>query len=247
VRAFVLAARDGVVGRAEDLYVEDATWTVRYLVVKENAWLAGRQVLISPIAVGKIDDARRAVAVQLSIDQVKNSPPADSDKPVSRQYEEEYFRYYGWPLYWSGEERWGGSVYPMDMAIPNISAVLREPGGNPHLHSVADMLGYGVRARDGHAGEVRDVIFDDETWALRYIVVNTRDSLPGREVLVPSRCIGHVAWDDSAVTVDLAGDQVRGAPEYDPRSVVTKRDEERLERYYRGAGEKRRRVELVER
>ena len=48
------------------------------------------------------------MSVKLTRKQIEDSPAIESHKPVSRQYEEEYYRYYGWPYYWQGDGLWGG-------------------------------------------------------------------------------------------------------------------------------------------
>src|SRR5438445_511484 len=88
-----LAATDGEIGSVQDLYFDDLTWTVRYLIVDTGTWLPGRQVLISPRSVRSATDENR-VPVALSKEQVKNSPSIDTDKPVDRQYEAQYSQYY---------------------------------------------------------------------------------------------------------------------------------------------------------
>src|SRR5262249_61823520 len=88
-----IAATDGEIGSVQDLYFDDLTWTIRYLVVDTGTWLPGRQVLISPRSVRSITGDEK-IPVALSKEQVKNSPSVEADKPVNRQYEEEQSRYY---------------------------------------------------------------------------------------------------------------------------------------------------------
>src|SRR5260221_6274573 len=106
-----IAATDGEIGSVNDLYVDDLTWTVRYLVVDTGTWLPGRQVLISPRSVRSTPDQER-VPVALTKEQVENSPSIDAGKPVERLYEETYSQYYGYPYYWSGPYRWGTTPDP---------------------------------------------------------------------------------------------------------------------------------------
>src|SRR5262250_23282 len=106
-----IAATDGDIGSVSDLYFDDLTWTIRYLVVDTGTWLPGRQVLISPRSVRSASGQDR-VPVALTKEQVKNSPSIDADKPVERQYEEAYSKYYGYPYYWTGPHRWGSTPYP---------------------------------------------------------------------------------------------------------------------------------------
>jgi hypothetical protein len=56
--------------------------------------------------------------------------------------------------------------------------------GDPHLRSSRAVTGYHIEARDGEVGHVEDFLVDDETWAIRYIMIDTRDWLPGKHVLL---------------------------------------------------------------
>ena len=95
-----LGASDGDLGHVQDIYFDDQSWAIRYLVADTGTWLPGRQVLISPYSLGRLDQAEKLLRVNLTRSQMENSPAIESHKPVSRQYEAEYHRYYGWPLYW---------------------------------------------------------------------------------------------------------------------------------------------------
>ncbi|HEY6084802.1 MAG TPA: PRC-barrel domain-containing protein, partial [Nitrospira sp.] len=50
-----LQSADGEFGTIEELYFDDRSWAVRYLVVKTGGWLLGRKVLVAPVAVQHID------------------------------------------------------------------------------------------------------------------------------------------------------------------------------------------------
>ena len=102
-----LGALDGEIGHVKDFYFDDQSWAVRYLVADTGSWLSGRKVLISPHALGSFEQAGKVLRVNLTRKQIENSPPIESHKPVSRQYEEDYYRYYGWPYYWQGDGLWG--------------------------------------------------------------------------------------------------------------------------------------------
>ncbi|MBC8040397.1 MAG: PRC-barrel domain containing protein, partial [Opitutaceae bacterium] len=102
-----LAASDGDIGHVADFYFDDTSWAIRYLVANTANWLTGRLVLISPHALGLPDADSATIPVHLTRAQIENSPSIDTDKPVSRQYELDYYRYYGWPVYWDGGGSWG--------------------------------------------------------------------------------------------------------------------------------------------
>ena len=112
LQGFAIHATDGVIGDVDDLYFDDEDWAIRYLVVDTGSWLSGRQVLISPLAVGHPDWMGQQLPVSLTKAQVERSPDIDTRKPVSRQHEAAYFGYYGYPYYWGGAGLWGMGAYP---------------------------------------------------------------------------------------------------------------------------------------
>src|SRR2546423_6965362 len=98
-----LTARDGEIGQVKDFYFDEQTWTVRYLVADTGRWLPKRQVLLSPFAVKRIETRPQAnVVLDLSKQQIENSPSIEEHRPVSRRYEGEDMQYYGWAQYWAG-------------------------------------------------------------------------------------------------------------------------------------------------
>jgi hypothetical protein len=233
---FKLRGRDGEVGSVADFYFDDHHWTVRYLVAETGSWLAERKVLISPHALTSVHRENRFIAVDLTKKQIEGSPTLNSDKPVSRQFEEEYYEYYGWPTYWDGPFAWGPYAY-----IPSGPKMKKEtnPGGKPwdhRLRSAAAVTGYGIHASDGEVGHVEDFLIDDDTWTIRYMVVDTRNWLPGKKVLVSPKWIERVSWDDSKVYIDLSRDAIKRSPEYSADSLPTRDYEIGLHQHYARQG-----------
>ena len=208
LKGYAIDATDGDIGKVDDFYFDDKSWTIRYLVVDTGNWLLGRKVLLSPIAVGKADFSSGRFNVTLTKKQVEESPSIDTDKPVSRQHEAYYHDYYGFPYYWNGPYLWGPMYYPgrpgADQKRIEERRAEREEAGDLHLRSAAHVTGYHIEATDGEIGHVEDFIIDDETWEIRYIVVDTRNWLPGKKVLIAPRWIDRVSWNDSKVYVSLS-------------------------------------------
>ena len=128
-----LSASDGEIGHVKDFYFDDQNWAIRYLVVDTGSWLPGRQVLLSPHSLGRLDQGEKVLRVNLTRKQIENCPSIESHKPVSRQYEEEYYRYYGWPYYWQGDALWGMSGFPI-LELP-AKRLPSEPATGPGLQS----------------------------------------------------------------------------------------------------------------
>jgi hypothetical protein len=233
---FKLGARDGEIGKVKDFYFDDQSWTVRYLIADTGKWLPGRLVLISPFAVKGVKEQGRDIEVDLSKEQIEESPSIDTDMPVSRQYEIKYYGYYGWPMYWYGPELWGPSPFPGGYASagfpPEPQSAQVETQGDPHLRSIREMTGYHIQAHDDEIGHIDDWILDDADWAIRYLAVDTRNWWPGKKVLLAPQWITSVSWHQSKIFVALDRDTIRQAPEYDESVPITREYESRLYNHY---------------
>jgi len=242
LKGVTIQATDGDIGSVQDLYFDDHSWTVRYLVVDTGTWLPGRQVLISPFAFRAVSGASW-LQTTLTKDQIETSPSIDTDRPVNRQREIEYSRYYGYPHYWVGPFRWGEVAYPstLDLAYAGVPVTPLQPSMveeemlareresvNPNLRSARNVMGDYIQATDGDLGHVEDFLVDDETWAIRYIIVDTRNWLPGRKVLVSPEWIQRVSWEDSKVYMDLSKRHIEAGPEFDSSLPPAREHEERL-------------------
>ena len=214
-----LAASDGEIGHVKDFYFDDQNWAVRYLVADTGSWLAERKVLISPHAFGGFDQAGKPLLVNLTRKQIEDSPSIESHKPVSRQYEEEYYRYYGWPYYWQGDALWGMSGFPiLELpATPLPSEPAKAIGPQPeradaHLRSTQAVNGYHLQASDGTIGHICDFMMDDQSWAIRELVIKIGHRFSGKEVQIPTSLVDRISYEKSTVSVNLTSEAVQQSP-----------------------------------
>jgi hypothetical protein len=242
---FKLRASDGDIGKAREFYFDDKHWAVRYLVAETGGWLNGRQILISPYALKPVIEAEQVVPVKLTKKQIEDSPLLYSHLPVSRRYEIQYYDYYGWPQYWVGPHIWGQSYSPArefgGISWPGGTAISpvgtddypahQEIHGDPHLRSTLDVTGHHLQAVDGEIGHVEDFIIDDVSWAIRYLVVNTKNWWPGKHVLIAPQWIERVSWAEEKVFVNLERELIKGAPAYTP-TALNREYELQLYRHY---------------
>jgi len=214
-----LGATDGEIGQVKDFYFEDQNWAIRYLVADTGSWLPGRQVLLSPYSLGRLDPAENVLRVNLTRKQIENSPSIDLHKPVSRQYEEEYYRYFGWPYYWRGDGLWGMSGFPiLDLpATPQASELATASGVQPerpdaHLRSTHAVNGYQLRSGDEMVGHVCDFMVDAGNWAIGQLVVRTGHRISGKEMLVEIKNVSRISYEESTVFADLTGGAIGQHP-----------------------------------
>lgn len=246
LEGFAIHASDGNVGETTEFYFDDEQWAVRYLVVETGAWLSSKKVLLSPMAIENIDWTKRELRVAISKSQVKDSPNIDTHKPVSRQHELDYLGYYGYPLYWGNTGLWGGypSPYLMspehqsivestivaDAEVPYVAP--HNSSSDHHLRSNIAVMNYHIEATDGEIGHLQGMLIDPETWAIRYLIINTSNWWLGHSVLVAPEWIKEVSWPSSKVHVDMTQAQIQNAPHYDASKLLEREEEKALHLHY---------------
>ena len=244
IRKFTIGAKDGDIGSVEDFYFDDERWAIRFVVVDTGTWLSGRRTLISPISIVGPDWGERRLVLALSRDQVRNAPDIDSHKPVSRQHEAAYFDYYGYPYYWAGGGSWAGYATPIMPTAEELADAERRveenkrkarERGDAHLRSTTHVTGYSIAASDGELGHVEDFLFDDQTWAIRYLVVDTTTWWFGKHVIVAPEWITGISWTDRTVNVNVSREAIKGAPEFKRGDLIRREWEET---YYRHLGQR---------
>ncbi len=214
---YAIQATDGDLGKVNEFYFDDATWTIRYMVVETGNWLLNRKVLISLVALGKPQWESRTFPVTLTRDQVRNSPDIDTERPVYRQHEAQLHEYYQWPRYW--EVGYGGTLGITPFPLFENPEIQESPGSkreeDPHLRSTQHVTGYHIHATDGKIGHVEDFIVDDKTWLFDYLVVDTANWLPGRKVLITPAWIKNVNWADRSIEINRPRNAVKDSPAFD--------------------------------
>ncbi len=233
-----VTATDGDIGNVKEAYFDDRSWTVRYLVVDAGTWMTGRDVLISPYSVKQPLGGDKHLHLTLTQEQVRNSPDVDTHQPVTRQHERDCMRYYGYPEYWDGSGLWGMGAVPYPLMPVATSAELEAEralkarefrAGDTHLRSSASVTGYDIQASDDSIGEVHDFIFDDDSWAIRYLVVDTRKWWPGgTKVLVGMNWVDRIDWATKKVHVRMTREQVKSSPVFEDVSSIHREYEMRL-------------------
>jgi nucleotide-binding universal stress UspA family protein len=211
-----LGATDGEIGHVKDVYFDDRRWAIRYVVADTGSWLPQRQVLLSPHAFGKPDPLDHVLKVKLSRQQIEDSPPIESQRPVSRQYEVEYYRYYGWPVYWVGDGFGGLGGFPGVITVPSEPPLDRTGHSRPedtHLRSAKAVTGYQVQALDGPVGQVADFLVDEENWAIREIVVQTGHWYSAKRIRISPHDVERISYEQSTLFLLLTLEDVQHAGE----------------------------------
>ncbi|UKT64732.1 PRC-barrel domain-containing protein [Pedobacter mucosus] len=212
---YKIGARDGEIGRVKDFYFEDTSWAIRYLVVETGNWFMEKKKLIAPQALLSPDWKNRIFPVDLSLDQVKDSPDIDTEKPVSLQQEIELYGHYAWQRYGGSGFYAGPSDPVMDQPLKIDERIvvpehrLEGKKNDLHLQSTHLVSGYHIRATDGEIGHLSDFMMDDMDWEIEYLVIDTNNGIGGKKVLLKVEHVKEIRWEDSLVIVDINIESVK--------------------------------------
>ncbi len=234
---YKILATNGNIGKVHDFYFDDEVWIIRYMIADAGGWLTHLGVLIFPIALSQPDWKNRAFPVKMTKEKIEASPEIDAHKPVSRQNELDLSKHYQWPAYWVLSEV--SSPIEAETIMKSIKQAdqeyedKEEEGLNLHLRSTRKVMGYHIHAKDGDIGHVEDFIVDDEEWILRYLVIDTRNWLPGgKKVSISPDWVEDVEWALTKVHVNLTVEKIKGGPEYHPVEPVNREYEIQLYDFY---------------
>jgi hypothetical protein len=242
---FEVVATDGPIGSVDDFYFDDERWAIRYVVVDTGRLLSGRRVLISPVSVSRTEWGGKRLSLSISRERVNNSPGIDTHQPVSRRHERDYLDYYGYLYYWGHAGLWG--VHPTPM-LPTPEQIAQQRArsaeaqrkaadqGDTHLRSASELSGYVIHALDGDLGHVTDVLFDDLSWATRYLVVDTGNWWFGKHVLVAPEWVTDISWPERSVAVNVTRERLKSAPLYDRAEHVDRQWEAAYYRHLQQPG-----------
>jgi hypothetical protein len=171
LRRLTIAATDGNVGSVVDLCFDDRSWTVRYLVVDAGSWFPDRWVLISPISVRSWAPDPSILRGALTKTQVAISAAGHAS---------------------NGEPPRPPQPYVKDTIGDRVRSA-----GEAHLQVATAALGYTIQTEDGTIGHVKDILVDDNAWAIRYLLVDTTNRWASKNVLVAPEWLTHTSWDES--------------------------------------------------
>ena len=240
LKGYTVAARDGDIGTIRDVLFDDKTWTIRWLVVDTGTWLSTRKVLIQPSSVEKIDYQSEAVFFALTMAQIEASPDLSSDEPVSRQMEDRLYDYYDWDPYWGGSF-FGLNTFGVPVGTYGLNAasrdfdrrdVIPDELSDPHLRSAVEVTGYHINATDGTVGHVENFLFSDESWDIRYRIIDTKNWWPAKHVLLSPYTVRDIDVVGRELDVSVTRDLIKTSPPWDPAKAIVQAYEEGLHHHY---------------
>lgn len=100
------------------------------------------------------------------------------------------------------------------------------------LPSMNDLHGFTIGATDGDIGKVAELYFDDVSYTIRHVVVDTGGWLAERKVLISPIALREIDWENGRITAALTKSQVERSPDIDTDQPVSRQHETAFYRYY---------------
>jgi hypothetical protein len=201
-------------------------------------------VSLSPISIREIRSDRKWLFVDHSQKQILNSPRLDLLQGVSRQDEATLNKHFNLPHYWAGPELWGDHSFPQqDVVVDPESELFKhhpekhefsppKKDPEPHLRSTQELKQYEAHAADGSLGRIEDYLIEEATWTIRYVLINTVDTLTVPYALISPAWINRILWKNKHLSVNADLNSLQSAPAYRPGDVLTHDFEEALFTHY---------------
>lgn len=216
-------ALDKSLGNVKDVYFDDRSWKVRYLLVNSAKWLSTRSFLISTEDLKPIKDGA-PIPIALNWKKIKQCQSTNKGQPISREFEHSINKYFGLSPYWEQEigvhpqYPYGAYLYrhrqgPIPLAVEEILEA-RTRGQSSTLRSCGELQGYRVNANDGKIGFLEDFLIDFETWEIPYLIVDTRKWWQGKRVTIPQHIVSGVDWLNERIHVFVSKEAVETSPEW---------------------------------
>lgn len=222
LRQIAIEATDGREGRATDFYFDDESWQVRYAVTESGFLFTRREGLVKATLLGAPDLTTRTMPVAVTKQQLEEAERPGAHPPVSERKARDIRRRQleFWPPLMVGAP---GAAYTPLLAERQLVAGDVEAGQDTeappvapedrHLRSMDEMSGYAIMATDGEIGSISDFLLDPDGWTIRYIVVDTGNWLPGRQVAIKPAWVSAISWSGQSIVVGVSREEVSDAAE----------------------------------
>ena len=241
LKGYEVEASDGGAGSVQDLLFDDITWKLRWMVVDTGDWLNRRRVLIHPSVIGMIDDVASALQIKLARATIAEAPGILLDRPVSLQYQKNLYDYYDWDAAWDGSTFGQGTMFSglepvMHFDRDTVGAAAGEgfhvQDGDPHLRSLSEIIGYHIHANDGDIGHAQDVVIDDISWLINYLIVDTSNWWVGQHVLLSPYSVTNIEFPERKIRVNTTVAKIRSSPLWKPEQLIDEDYQAQLHEHY---------------
>ena len=124
------------------------------------------------------------------------------------------------------------AVSSAEMAAHARDEAARHQNDDLHLRSFKEVVGYHIEANDGEIGHLQGILVEEETWVIRYLILNTSNWWLGHQVLITPQWIRDVNWSEGTISVNLTRQTVKDAPPYNSVEQLNREQELAIFKHY---------------
>lgn len=229
---FSVITTDGTKGKIKDFLFDEDTWIVRYMEADFGSFFKDKRILIPGVKFMEPGWNKQLFPVQLTKEEIGNSPSPEADQPVSKRFEQQLGKYYNYMWPWSYSVAPGaiGSYPVRPFTIPEKTVTEEQVDTN--LRSLKEVTGYDIHAFDGNIGHLEDLITEEADWQIVYVIADTGGLFSSRKVILSVGWLKKISYSRKEVFMDLYKETVENAPEYDSEYPFAADYEKALYEYY---------------
>ncbi len=238
LKSFDVVGKDEDFGSVDDALIDEKDLTIRYFTVKTGNWFSGEKMYISPASIESINVNDEVITTDITKEEAENAPRLEGRELIDRTYETNFHTHYGLNPYWTGPGVWGTSFTARELAAQQPVA-MPEPEedskGEPEIYKAKDIIRYEFAAQDDSFGQVEDLLIEEDSYKVRYFVIDTRKFFGGKKVLISADWVENIDWIKAQIQTNVTKEQVENSPEYLPEIPLSREMEVDLYSYYNRA------------
>lgn len=218
---YKILATDGEIGKVVDFYFDESLFVLRYFIVDTASFLGRDRVLVSPISLKYFSAEEKKIWLNISKEELKNSPAFDSQMTISRRYEVSYNNYFSWPSYWATNKATIWSLGPY--GVPWVNEDLLEKNKRvdyddsveTDLRSAGEVMKYGIKGLENEFGHIQGFLIDANTYQIDFYILDTINYFPSKNVLARVEWTDQISYLDQVIEFPFSEELIKGAPNYD--------------------------------
>lgn len=229
----VKSNNDETLGRIHDLYLDDETWAIQWIVVETGHWYSSNKVLLDGKYLTDVSPATRTSQVSIGKKDIESAPPAEEHRPVSEQHDNTFhYTAFGYDtMLFPGH---AGLIMPQtliertppsldeDSSPEQEAAVSEADYADRHLRSANELIGYIVSATDGTLGPLTDFVINTSRKTITLMALDTSKWLPDRTVVIVPQSIERISWQERKLYVTMDKNAIEQSPRLqDLKSIET--------------------------
>ena len=237
---YTIETTDGTKGKVRDFLFDEDKWIIRYIDADFGGFFKDKRILLPVNVLTDPSYDNKHLPLNLTKEEIDKSPTPEDKPTISREYEKELMKHYGFATYWNSgyiSPTHAGLYFPArPMHVPTNDLSedkISEEKLDSKLRSFKEVEGYHILATDGNLGHVEDMIADDADWQMIYLIVDTSNWRPwSKKVVLLINWLDKISYENREVSIDVHTDVIKNAPEFDTQKPVEQSFEEALLDYY---------------